>query len=464
VTGIELALYTSTLALPLVSASRLGFRLTAANAFQAVWAVVIAIPVALRYAGMDTAAKERLFVSTAIVNVVLIGIVVVTSSSRFESWTRSEADGDRAGASGLPRWFWWGMGVSLGLVALHATLMPRVPLLELLLRNDLTANQLTEAREAANKLLPLPLPVKYVLYWNVRVLVPILLVMLALVGSAGARLLWFPVLIIATSLTLEKSLPFFAVVAAGLGVGAYRRGSVLARPVVLGVLLGVGIAVTLQTAVKIREIQAEAVRGQGGGRERSDSWRPTPRTADAGFRLSWGELATYPLVFVSHRILTGPADVAYRWFEYFPEVSGGFLYGRAWVVLDRSRPDFEHPAHMVGRYAYHRVDPEHYLETAHAYGAFHADAWANFGYLGVAAASVLVGLVILVTDVTMAAAASPLGAGAAGAALTILLVTLPGGGLQAALVPQGLILALPLAVGESLQWQGLRKNARDLRG
>ncbi|MGH2400640.1 MAG: hypothetical protein ACRDF6_12445, partial [bacterium] len=219
----------------------------------------------------------------------------------------------------------------------------------------------------------------------------------------------------------------------------FYRSSMLSRPLVVSFLVALMVASVLQTATKIRDGQAQSSHS----RQAQDPSRSEMRGR---------EVLLYPFQFTYDRILTGPSGVAYAWFEYFPDVHGGYLRGQSWSPFVRSRPGFQHPANLVGLYAYHQRDPERYLETAYAYAAFHADAWANFGYIGVCAAGVAAAVFLLLVDLAVLLADSPLTAGATGAAFSILLTTLPGGGLQAALVAQGLLPAL--IVGLLPVWRG----------
>ncbi len=416
------------------------------------WLGVIAVPALLLFARSTGVAKERLFLATALVNSLLATAVVVRwcePMRAVEQRIRVATSPDRALTSrNLPRWFWMALAVSVTMFAFHAALMPHIPLVEMFVRPGITANELTEAREAASKFLPLPLSLKYALYWNVRVLVPVLMIVLILQSTRPAQLVILPLLIVLSSMTLEKSLPTFVIASVGFGLGAYRRLAILSRPVLLSLFIALAVASGLQTGVKYRDFQARSASSEVESGAVPGSQSPVGQELDwdRNGAISWHEVAMYPIRFIYHRILTGPADVAYAWFEYFPEISRGFLGGRTWSLAARSDPEFRHPANLVGVYAYHRRDPAHYLESAYAYAAFHADAWANFGYGGVAIASVLTMLTLLLTDLAVGTAASPVSAGAAGAAMSILLTTLPAGGLQAALVAQGLAVALGLAL------------------
>lgn len=448
-----IALVASTLLLAVVAAGRAGLRLSVLSAFTAVWTFIIAGPAAIRYWGLESAVRERFWWSTVIVNLTLAAAVTLRWSPRGRRLEGTLRTSEPIAECVWSGWMWAALAVTIAVFAFHASRMPRIPLLELALDSGLTANQLTTMREAAGKLLGLPLPVQYVINWNVRVLVPVLLCALILTGRKWAM----PAavgLVTLTSLTLEKSLPAFAILATGLGVAVYRRRSVLSRPIVMACVAALLIVTALQTAVKLRDLQVRRPRVAGAEMLTSPPagsalGSPPFEAASPGL-----EIVRYPFQFVYHRVLKIPSEVAYAWFDYFPDIYGGFLKGTSWWPSTRSRADFRHPANLVGQYYYHAHDPEHYLETIHAYAAFHADAWANFGYAGVIMASLAAAVLLLLVDIAIVSASTPATAGAAGAAFSILLTTLPAGGLQAALVAQGLLPAL--VVGLSPLWRRRR--------
>ncbi len=469
-------LVASTAVLLGASVWRYRLELRAVHAFGLAWVLLIAGPSAIAYGGVDTPARDRLFLATSIVNVALLVAVLLGSTAwfrkgvgRFRAFFAVEA-GSRAEPQerAVPRWFWMALAVSLATFLVHAWMMPRIPLVALLGRNDLTMTQLTELREGANKLLSLPMGASYLLNWNIRVVVPILLTVLALRGGWGTRIIVMPVLVGLTAMTLEKSHPTLAIVATGLGVAVYRRSSLVSRPVLAGLVLGFGVLAGLALAMKARDdrpshplaLPAVGAPGEPPGHA-ADAGAPPAAAAAVGTSVEaggWRGLPAYAFVFIRHRVFAGPSHVAYNWFDYFPDVSGGFLHGRSWLPWARSGPGFEHPAHLVGLYAYHRKDPRLYLRTAYAYAAFHADAWANFGYAGVILASLVVAGLLLFTEVGLGVAVTPLMAGTGGAALSILLTTLPGGGVQAALIPQGLVLCFAM-LAASAWWRLHRAGA-----
>ena len=452
--GYDLALGVSTAALTMLGAWRGGLRFTAVNAFLIAWVALVAFPSLLQFAGVVTVAKERLFLATTIVNVAVSIAVLVRTSRWFD-----DVLGPLARRASLPahrtrpevpvsRWLWGLLALSLAMFTLHALLMPKIPLLELLFHPGLTANQITEAREAAAKLLPVPLPVQYLLLWNVRVFVPILVCTVLLSGRVGAKIIVIPLLIALSAMTLEKSLPALAILSSAFGVAIFRRTSLVSRPVIGGVIVALGVASGLTVATRLRDLEthrsaAALVTPEQRGPAKDSA--PT-RPGEANVAPQAQRLALSPVVFVYHRILAAPSDVAYSWFEYFPDRFGGFLWGRSWNMFARSQPGFQHPANLVAMHAYRQKDTAHYLKTASAYAAFHADAWANFGYGGVIGASLLAGAVLLLADVAVGLSDSALTAGASGAAVSILATTLPGGGLQAALIAQGLLLCLAIAL------------------
>lgn len=459
----DLSFIISTAVLAGVSLWRYRLQITVVNVVQGTWVLLMAVPSALQFSGVETAAKERLFVSTTIVNVALLTAVLLWSSGWFQSgldWLKRRLpEQGESGGRGLPCWFWGALGVSLLVFLVHAMLMPRIPLVGLVFRSDLTPVQLAELREQANKMLAIPLPLKYLFNWNVRVLVPILLTFMVIRGNRHVKILGFPILLGLSAMTLEKTLPAFAVISCAFGLAIYRRTSLGSPLVLMGIIVGLGLAAALNAAISSRGDQPPTPGASQVVAEQSAPPQERPAVGHSdesdSNRLRWS-----PVRFIYRRTLRIPSEVAYAWFEYFPDISGGFVHGRSWFPLDRSRPGFQHPAQAVGLYAYHKKDPAHYLQTIHAYGAFHADAWANFGYPGVVVASILLISLLAIAEVALELTRSLLSAAAGGAGLSILVVTLPSGGLQAVLIAQGLVVCLAILVTPI--WQGLSITNKEL--
>jgi hypothetical protein len=81
------------------------------------------------------------------------------------------------------------------------------------------------------------------------------------------------------------------------------------------------------------------------------------------------------------RIGSGPADVTYQWFSFFPAVHP-YLKGSGWEPWRVLSSGYQSPANMVGLWAYYGK-AGYSLTSLSAYSGFLADGWAEFGYVGV---------------------------------------------------------------------------------
>lgn len=84
---------------------------------------------------------------------------------------------------------------------------------------------------------------------------------------------------------------------------------------------------------------------------------------------------------VLYRCIFTPVEVSYRWYEYF------YLFPIERISLSRMVHDSHselsvHPASAVGKWAFYERFQNRYLESAHAYASFDADAYSRFGWVG----------------------------------------------------------------------------------
>lgn len=86
--------------------------------------------------------------------------------------------------------------------------------------------------------------------------------------------------------------------------------------------------------------------------------------------------------YVVYRFFLVPAEVSGKWYQYYPEVNGGYI-GFADLLPGGRGPGFVHPANAVGRWAYEQKHPQKYLDSVHAYASIDADAHARVGMTGV---------------------------------------------------------------------------------
>ena len=78
-----------------------------------------------------------------------------------------------------------------------------------------------------------------------------------------------------------------------------------------------------------------------------------------------------------YRVVFTPVEVSYRWYEYFHKYPlNEVSFGRA--VHDSRSDRLIHPANAVGRWAFYERFPSRYLDSAHAFCSFDADAYSRF--------------------------------------------------------------------------------------
>jgi len=98
------------------------------------------------------------------------------------------------------------------------------------------------------------------------------------------------------------------------------------------------------------------------------------------------------ILFISilNRIFIVTSEIPYYWIVYFPDIHGSFLFGASNSIYSKLIGiDFVPASNLVYNYIY----PGR-LESGLANAAFFADAYANFGFLGVIIISWLVGLTL----------------------------------------------------------------------
>lgn len=105
------------------------------------------------------------------------------------------------------------------------------------------------------------------------------------------------------------------------------------------------------------------------------------------------DLITRSFMAILNRIFIVTAEVPYYWFVYFPDVYGSFLYGASNSMYSKIfRIDFVPAPNLVYQFMYPRD-----IESGFANSAFFADAYANFGFMGIIISSWLVGFILAIS-------------------------------------------------------------------
>lgn len=281
-----------------------------------------------------------------------------------------------------------------GAIALyHLAHISEVPLLEKYIYHaDLST--LKEMRENSSKLLDVPLVFKYMFTWATGIIAP-LGFLLMLKRKLYLRAFLFIILALLYARITMALLPglymlFTVCFAAAL---EWRPG--ISKKIIIP--LAVIIALFLVKAglflaagpYSLFRYQADPARftafSDGDPRNTStipDNFRLVPQD-----KLSFVEKN---INYVVYRFFLVPAEVSGKWYQFYPEIGGGYTGFRDLSPGGRGQ-GFVHPSNAVGRWAYEQKHPQMYLASVNAYASVDADAHARMGMPGV----LLAGLVLL---------------------------------------------------------------------
>jgi hypothetical protein len=415
-----------------------------------VWLVTIPVQsvVLASKLGFGGSARDNLYVAIAVANVAFAGFQLLDSFGvldRFRARVQHLADRQNdagAGDHGNVR-YWFGglLVVAVGLAILHWSVMPGIPLVQMIQGAD--AYQLQIARENSAKLLAVPTILKYAFTWDSRVFFPILLVTAVLY-----RWKWVAVLVgvfgfIYLVSPLER-LPAVLFLLAPFAAVAIRDGKRVWSPLVI-----VGVVVALLPALAITEIldYEISIHPAPAGSTVADPNNPTTDNSP----VSPGEFKGLPvpvaaaLDLVLRRIGQGPTDVTYEWFAYFPN-HHPYLNGSGWEPWRVLGSGYQTPANMVGLWAYYGKRGYN-LTSISAYGSFVADGWSEFGLAGVILACVLLLAVGLGLEVMRALGTRPFLLACYVVPLVLISTVTPQSSLPAMVLSSGVFLTPLLAAG-----------------
>jgi hypothetical protein len=418
------------------------------------WVVLIPLPIIIRgdALGFAGAPRTNLEIASSIANVTFLALQFFLSSGWYArlsaavtSWFQPDLHDTPSPTlptrgreqSRARRWVLALAIVVTALAFFHWALMPKIPLLEVI-RGMTDPHQLALDRENSAKLLLAPALLKYVFTWNSRLLFPLVL-------AAAVLLRWWrlaiPIAILGLLYImspLEKFPSMLLILSPFLAIAVRERKRIYSPIVIGGLLVSLlGPLLVLQStaisnsAHRILHIAQPAVVSTG----QTGNGAPA---AGSGYSIDAAVRGLTDLVL--RRIGTGPADVSYEWFAYFPDAHHGFLNGSGWAPWEVLSPHRESPANMVGRWAFY--GKAHYdISSISAYASFIADGWAEFGYLGVVLGClVLFGLAVVI-ELTRAFIRDPLCLACYVPALLLLTSTVPIGGLLAILFSLGIVLS-----------------------
>lgn len=452
------ALIVTTLALVASTAWRLRRPIDAALLIPLAWLALIPIQVLVFgiLRGYSGAPRDNMFFSLALGNLMFLALQRFLDSRYFTRLgeavrKRLEPPMDRPPVdwTRLATYWWWGVAavaVSLGLT--HLLLMPKIPSFELLSGYS-DFYQVSTDRENAAKLLNVPTLVKYFFTWNSSILLPILFV-----AAIVQRWRWraiaigiFGLVYITAPLDKFPSLIFLFSAFVALAVRDQKRA--FSKLLVIGFIVslvpayaiteGQQISVTIHHLVGAPLAPQTAPANTGTAPPAGEE----PIKSIAGVKLP-GAVANL-LDLTVRRIGSGPADVTYQWFRYFPAVHP-YLYGRGWEPWKVLSGGYQSPANMVGLWAYYGK-AGYSISSLSAYTGFLGDGWAEFGYAGVLIACLWLFAFAVVIELMRVFADKPFCLACYSPCLLMVAATAPISGIMAMTFSLGLVLAPLICAG-----------------
>jgi len=468
------AIIATTLALLVSTLRRLRRPVDAALLIPLAWLGLIPVQVLLFSAlrGYTGAPRDNLYFATSMGNVMLLGLQLFLSSRYFASFAASVRrrvappdDGPSVDWERLAGRWWYALAiVAVGLGLLHLWLMPRVPSFEVLSGYS-DFYQLATDRENAAKLLPVPTIVRYFFAWDSAILLPILFV-----ASVLFKWRWRAVFIgvfglIYLTAPLNKFPSLIFVFSAFVALAVRDRKPAFSKILIVGFLVSLLPAYLItesqQISIAIHHAVGAPLAPQTPPPDLSTAPPPgeVPIKSIAGYELPGPVANLFDLTL--RRIWSGPADVTYQWFSYFP-AHHDFLYGTGWEPWKVLAPGYQNPANMVGLWAYYGK-AGYRLNTLSAYTGFLGDGWAEFGYLGVLIACLWLFAFAVVIELMRAFSDKAFCLACYVPCLLMVAATAPIAGIMAITFSAGLFLAPLICAGYLLSGRLLRAPAKSVR-
>lgn len=404
------------------------------------WGGFMIIPLAVTTGWSDAASSMQAS------GAVLLGMALLAGDAvamRYES--------NKAAGLVVPSRLWTLFAVMPALVAVaimawHVHLMPTIPLLEKV-TSSITPQELLAHREASSKLLDIPKPVMWLFnqaptvfgvvaiwaFWKQRK--PLV--------SCALGFLFLMYAVITTS--LATGFLFLGAIACLVSVPfrmKYPRTLSLATIILVFTVYGLAVFLFAQSHNAFRPDKYELLRIELSKQPftAADCFR-TDRYSDFVKTVS---PARASLNRVIYRAVLTPVDVAHRWYLFFSESYNG----KIGLLLEIDYPNGSGvtkraPSNVIGIWAYQSRFPDKYIDSTSAYASADADAFAHFGFVGIA----IVAFAILAWRVSMAVISSKLPVTQPLAVIVVFYVAalLPHASLQAIFISQG-VLTLSLLI------------------
>lgn len=357
------------------------------------WLTLMMVPYWFQY---DTFAD--LSRSTHVLAIIYIGVCLfIGDSVRLQSKLYRTR-----GVTALEKWLdspWLYAGLFLVISVYHLSQLAHIPLVEKYIYGVSDATQLSEMREKTSKLLTMPDVVKHIFNWSINILAPVAVVLAVrqkkyfLAAAVLGLAVFYAMMSLAKTQIVFLLVSFFFVALFSISyqkrLRVYLSLFILSIPIMwdsYNYLANNPVSV-LNGKVSSAEIEKLNLPDQDPRKVFSigDHSRLLESSARDGLG---AKEKVYDYFF--YRVFLSPADVATRWYQFFPKESNGFIGLQGLKPKDRSQAGQTHPARLVGHWAYTERFPARYLETVQAYSSVDADAYSRFGVPGILIAGLLV--------------------------------------------------------------------------
>ncbi len=355
----------------------------------------------------------------------------------------------------LGRWLgnYWLYAVLFMVMALyHLSLLSHIPLVAKYVYGVGDYRELSQMREETSKLLAAPALLKYVFTWAVNIIAPLAIVLairerryfwaLSFIGFAGLyaamSLARAPLFILA--FVLAFTLVYHCTYRRRLY--GYLTMILICAPIAWDAH---NFFVTNPLSIFNWKAAPEAVSALGlpeaDPRKQltiGDNSRLMPlQVSNESSLTARGNAYNYYV----YRVFLGPVDVSSRWYQFYPDYSGGFVGLQGLSPAEQAHP-VTHPARRVGTWAYAERFPDKYTETAQAYASVDADAYARFGVVGIIAVGIILVALRLLLKVLRVTSNLHLSDTLYVIGLVLYSLLWPMASLQAAFVANGLVVVL----------------------
>ncbi len=287
------------------------------------------------------------------------------------------------------------VAVFLAIVIYHLSQISEVPLLEKYIHHA-NPQELDLMRENSSKLLDVPLVFKYMFTWSTSIIAP-LGFLLMVKKKLYLRAFLFIILALLYARITMALLPSMYLIFTICFVAALEWGTGINKKIIIIPLAIIIIPFLVKAGTFLAAGPYSGFRYQPNPAPVAAFPAGDPRnmsTIPDNFRLVPEDKVSFmekKINYVVYRFFLIPAEVSSKWYQFYPEISGGYIGIKDLLPGGRGQ-GFVHPSNLLGRWAYQEKYPHSYLDSVHAYASIDADAHTRMGMPGV----LLCGLALLI--------------------------------------------------------------------